>query len=57
MKNIWTIVVVICCALSGVAHAQAVSSLADTLIAKSKSIPQFMKAKDVEGLKSLLAES
>ena len=56
MKNIWTIVVVICCALSGVAHAQAVSSLADTLIAKSKSIPQFMKAKDVEGLKSLLAD-
>ena len=56
MKNIWTIVVVICGALSGFAHAQAVGSLTDTLIAKSKAIPQLMKAKDVEGLKSLLAD-
>lgn len=56
MKNIWTMVVVICCALSGFTHAQAVSPITDTLIAKSKAIPQFMKAKDVEGLKSLLAD-
>ena len=56
MKNIWTIVLIICGALSGFTHAQGVSSLADTLIAKSKAIPQLMKAKDVEGLKSLLAD-
>src|SRR2546427_12711134 len=56
MKSIWTIIVVICGALSSFTHAQAGSSLADTLIAKSKAIPQFMKAKDVEGLKGLLAD-
>ena len=56
MKSIWTIIVVICGALSSFTHAQAGSSLADTLIAKSKAIPQLMKAKDVEGLKSLLAD-
>ncbi len=56
MKQTWIIVVVICGALSSFAHAQAVSSQTDTLIAKSKAIPQFMKAKDVEGLKRLLAD-
>ncbi len=56
MKNIWTIVVVICGVLSSFAHAQAASPIPDTLIAKSKAIPQLMKAKDVEGLKSLLAD-
>lgn len=56
MKNIWTIVVVICGVLSSFTHAQAVNPITDTLIAKSKAIPQLMKAKDVEGLKSLLAD-
>jgi hypothetical protein len=56
MKNIWAIIAVICGALSGFTHAQAVNSLSDTLIAKSKAVPQLMKAKDVEGLKSLLAD-
>ena len=56
MKNIWTIVLVICCVLGRVAHSQTVSPLADTLIANSRAVPQFMKAKDIEGLKSLLAD-
>jgi hypothetical protein len=56
MKNIWTIVLVICCALGRVAHSQTVSPLADTLIANSRAVPQFMKAKDIEGLKILLAD-
>ncbi len=56
MKNIWAMIVVICGVLSSFTHAQAVNPITDTLIAKSKAIPQLMKAKDVEGLKSLLAD-